>query len=1275
MLRSAVALTVFLALLSAAARLQHLADPALSQEPARSGGSPAATATAAAAAAATASHIEYFKLSDLHVSMTTHGSLGNAKFVRLARDHALAQLAPGTGADARETHRHLTSHVLSRYNVYGLASPATELVPAGRSRRDVHGLANTHHHELVQLYASVPVYACGLLVSVREDRILSLSGTLVPSAVLDGAGLNTEPTRSAEEAVQAARRVLAARESELANLAALTRPELVVFAAGLARHAGPVVPHLAYVFELGTAGRAQRFSVAVDAHTLGLIEALPINTNALYRQLSNVTYENVIWREGMPGTLTGDVNKTMTVAGWTYALFQYAFARDSWDGAGGDMKSIFDDPRISCPNANWNGNTTNYCTGVAGVDTVAHEWGHAYTQGGTNETHGLIYAWQSGALNEAYSDIVGETVDASFNTGVWRFVPDGPRELGVCSQYSDVMGNGQHEVLSVVNTAPCPPGDASAVPPIDFSPATTAAPWTVNFTAPLAVAFDSTANADLLCYASAVDLTGKIALVMRGICDFATKAMNAQAAGAVAVLVQTTAIDPVISPSGVTQQLPFALISYGAGELLRSLVLVNGARPVALQVTTLAPVPLTDSYRWLSGESDPAFGGAIRDMWWPNCYGHPGSVLDPTYQCSDRDNGGVHHNSGVINHMYAMLVDGTGGGTFNGQVVPSIGLTKAFHVYWRAAFTYHTAVTNFADHGQALAQACDDLLGAGPLPALNYSGSSGQVIGAADCAAVAAAAAAVQLDSPPDCVFEPLLNPQPPPTCPSSGAFVIAVESFTSRPAGWTVSSEPVGPGWTPRDWAFVDSLPAGGPGSSGWFAVDPDLGDCGASNQAGSLTLRTANFSVPGAAAGAMVFLELTHYVATESAADGGVLRASIGGAPFAYVPPSQALYNGYTARLVGAPISTNPLGGLAAFSGTDGGAVTGSWATSRFLLNARAEQNVALEFVFGTDCASGLGGWYLGRLQLTACPAVCGDGVCAAAYENCTTCASDCACVCGDGVCSSAAADCEADCCGDGVCEAHELCSVDCCGTLPDCSFETAAMWAIASPMPPTDVILLDPGEWYSGQSGLLVAGYGALNVYATTPPELATTLVQTSFTARGATRLRLSFWLYALCASDATAAKLDKLLQVHINGVRVWSLLSANLTAICKPTIDASFFSQVEFELDVGLAQVDTTGKQNTLTLGGTTDSSVVLVDALQLGLLGVPDCTAGGARSCTKPVAVAITLTLFLTLLLLALGAGLVWVFRARLLVCWRRLVTSKSYAALETTDGARLEDRQ
>ena len=76
-------------------------------------------------------------------------------------------------------------------------------------------------------------------------------------------------------------------------------------------------------------------------------------------------------------------------------MFRNTFGYNGWDGAGGPMITVNNDPPINCPNANWNGFSTNYCSGVTGDDTVAHEWGHAYTE----STSGLIYQWQSRATN------------------------------------------------------------------------------------------------------------------------------------------------------------------------------------------------------------------------------------------------------------------------------------------------------------------------------------------------------------------------------------------------------------------------------------------------------------------------------------------------------------------------------------------------------------------------------------------------------------------------------------------------------------------------------------------------------------------------------------------------------------------------------------------------------------------------------------------------------------------------------------------------------------
>ena len=100
------------------------------------------------------------------------------------------------------------------------------------------------------------------------------------------------------------------------------------------------------------------------------------------------------------------------------------------------------------------------------------------------------------------------------------------------------------------------------------------------------------------------------------------------------------------------------------------------------------------------GEDSTAFGGAIRDMWRPECYNDPGKVTSASYVCTTGDNGGVHSNSGVPNHTFALLVDG---GTSNGQTVTGLGLTKAAHIFWRGAVhLYLGPASNFADLANAL---------------------------------------------------------------------------------------------------------------------------------------------------------------------------------------------------------------------------------------------------------------------------------------------------------------------------------------------------------------------------------------------------------------------------------------------------------------------------------------------------------------------------------------------------------------------------------------------
>ena len=120
----------------------------------------------------------------------------------------------------------------------------------------------------------------------------------------------------------------------------------------------------------------------------------------------------------------------------------------------------------------------------------------------------------------------------------------------------------------------------------------------------------------------------------------------------------------------------------------------------------------TAQTRWQIGEDIPLIG-AFRNMMNPNAHNDPAKVSDSRFICyescdSSNDQGGVHSNSGVPNHAYALLADG---GSYNGITVTGIGLTKAGKIAYRALVNYLTTSSNFNDAYDAFRQSCTDLIG------------------------------------------------------------------------------------------------------------------------------------------------------------------------------------------------------------------------------------------------------------------------------------------------------------------------------------------------------------------------------------------------------------------------------------------------------------------------------------------------------------------------------------------------------------------------------------
>jgi bacillolysin len=95
----------------------------------------------------------------------------------------------------------------------------------------------------------------------------------------------------------------------------------------------------------------------------------------------------------------------------TYDFFLNVLARNSWDGNGGAIKGYVH-YSTSYDNAFWDGSRMTYGDGstfrpLTCVDVAAHEIGHGVCQA----TAGLVYSYESGAINEALSDIWGACVE------------------------------------------------------------------------------------------------------------------------------------------------------------------------------------------------------------------------------------------------------------------------------------------------------------------------------------------------------------------------------------------------------------------------------------------------------------------------------------------------------------------------------------------------------------------------------------------------------------------------------------------------------------------------------------------------------------------------------------------------------------------------------------------------------------------------------------------------------------------------------------------------
>ena len=272
-----------------------------------------------------------------------------------------------------------------------------------------------------QTYQDIPVIGGEIIVQMNSNQgILAASGEILPDIAIQAS-----PTITAATAAQIALDKVAKNSGLQITELTTTDPELWIYSPALM--GGPGLPINTLVWRLEVTGtdllHINEF-VLVDAQ----IGAIALNFSQTHTAKNRLTYDA---NNGttLPGTLRcnetnptcsgGDAHEVAAhqFAGDTYDFYLTQHSRDSIDNAGMAMISTVH-YGSGFANAFWSGSSSQMVYGDAaayplGDDVVAHELTHGVTD---NESQ-LFYYYQSGAINESFSDIWGEFVDQYQATG------------------------------------------------------------------------------------------------------------------------------------------------------------------------------------------------------------------------------------------------------------------------------------------------------------------------------------------------------------------------------------------------------------------------------------------------------------------------------------------------------------------------------------------------------------------------------------------------------------------------------------------------------------------------------------------------------------------------------------------------------------------------------------------------------------------------------------------------------------------------------------------
>jgi len=294
-----------------------------------------------------------------------------------------------------------------------LRNAVSTLSPVMRLKADDLTLRNSHvdnegdtHLRFAQFRTGLEVLGGELLVHVRGGRIFAFNGGA--RGDLEAAH---EPTLEPEAALAVARGVA----NEIHG-GAVGQDTKLAYTLGEGRLQMVYVVKLTGELRDGTPVDDELLVSALDGTIARRDSRIQTAKNRAVYTASNGTSLPGSLRRSEGGATASDalINTSYDRLGTTYDCYKTLFNRDSFNNAGALLKSSIHYSN-KYNNAYWDGKQMVYGDGdgnslsnlAASMDVTAHELTHAVT-GATSK---LVYSGESGGLNEAMSDIFGNTCE------------------------------------------------------------------------------------------------------------------------------------------------------------------------------------------------------------------------------------------------------------------------------------------------------------------------------------------------------------------------------------------------------------------------------------------------------------------------------------------------------------------------------------------------------------------------------------------------------------------------------------------------------------------------------------------------------------------------------------------------------------------------------------------------------------------------------------------------------------------------------------------------